>query len=490
MSAKAPSLGIVTARGVFWTGGGQIVRQVIQVLTSIALARLLVPDDFGLLGMALVFTGFAQLFLDFGIGMAIIQAREIKPKALSSCFWTNLGITLTTVLVLILASPLIAAFYNRSDLMLVVIALALSLLVSGSGVVSSALLSRNMQFDRVAKAQVIGTVVGATAAVYCAWIGLGVWSLVVQQLAGFSAVTALVMLYARWRPRLEYSWGAISEMISFGARVFGSGVLNFAQRNSDSMLIGKFLGSGPLGYYSLAYQLMLYPLGQVSGVIVRVLFPTLSRLQGDMERFRSAYLKAVSAIALVTFPMMAGLFAVSEDFVHVVFGEKWLPMLPVLRILCWVGMAQSIGTTVGLIYLSLGRVKLLFRMNLLFTPLILVSFVAGLSWGIEGVATAYAGITFSLLYVTLGVAFRLSAISFREFHEVLIRPFGSSIFMLACVSALSYGLIHWSGSPAMLRLALCIVIGVLSYAGATLALNTQQCLELLRLAREAISRRG
>jgi PST family polysaccharide transporter len=486
MSAKAPSLGIVTARGVFWTGGGQIVRQMIQVLTSIALARLLVPDDFGLLGMALVFTGFAQLFLDFGIGMAIIQARELKPKALSSCFWTNLAITSTTVLVLILASPLIAAFYNRPDLMHVVTALALSLLVSGSGVVSSALLSRNMQFDKLAKAQVIGTVVGATAAVYCAWIGLGVWSLVVQQLAGFSAVTALVMLYARWLPRLEYSWCAIRKMVSFGARVFGSGVLNFAQRNSDSMLIGKFLGSGPLGYYSLAYQLMLYPLGQVSSVIVRVLFPTLSRLQGDMERFRSAYLKAVSAIALVTFPMMAGLFAVSDDFVLVVFGEKWMPMLPVLKILCWLGMVQSIATTVGIIYLSLGRVQLLLRVSLIITPIFIAAFVAGLSWGIEGVATAYSLTSIGFTYISLGIGFRLAGIRFSEFHSAMRGPMIAALVMLGLVMTLSHLLV---AMPPIGRLVLCVLVGALVYLGASIVVNRTQLKELLALTRASVSSR-
>jgi len=472
---------------VFWTGGGQVVRQGIQVGTSVALARLLVPDDFGLLGMALVFTGFAQLFLDFGIGMAIIQARELPPKALSSCFWINFGITLTTVAVLILTSPLIAEFYSRPDLTVVIIVLALSLMISGSGVVSSAILSRGMQFDKVAKAQVLGTVAGSGVAVLCAWQGFGVWSLVAQQMAGFSAVTYLLMRYARWYPQLEFSWGSIRGMIAFGAGVFGTSLLNFANRNADTMLIGRVLGSGALGYYSLAYQLMLYPLGQVSGVIVRVLFPTLTRLQGDMDRFRSAYLKAVAAIALITFPMMAGLYAVSSDFVLVVFGEKWLPMLPVLQILCWVGMMQSIGTTVGLIYLSLGQVKTLLRINLIFTPLIVASFVVGLTWGIEGVATAYALVSFSLFYVSLGIAFRLSDIAFREFHDVIGRPLFSASAMMLSVVLLQHSL--FLNLSTIVRLVSCIAAGVAVYAAVSLAVNRAQLRELVTLAHAAVASR-
>ena len=176
-------LGVSAARGVLWTGLGQVLRQVIQVIGSVALARLLVPDDFGVLGMAMFFVGIGQLFADFGIGSAIIQARSDDRVVLSSCFWLNLAVAATLALLVLVAAPWIADFYQRSDLAPMVAVLSLNLLLAGLQVVPQALLYRDMRFADLAKAQVLGSLAGALVAIMMAWYGAGVWSLVAQPLA-------------------------------------------------------------------------------------------------------------------------------------------------------------------------------------------------------------------------------------------------------------------------------------------------------------------
>jgi len=295
----------------------------------------------------------------------------------------------------------------------------------------------------------------------------------------------LMVTYSRWWPALTFSWQSIRDLIHFSANVLGSDLLTYATRNADSFLIGRYVGPVGLGYYSLAYQIMLYPLSQVSSVIVRVLFPTLSQLRGQEERFRNAYLKSISAIALVTFPIMMGLFAVAQDFVTVVFGEKWLPMLPVLKILCWVGMLQSIGTTVGTIYLATGHMHVAFKFLLVAAPVLVLAFIVGLSWGIVGVATAYAAASFGLFYVSLTIAFRIACIRLRDFHAAIARPLLASVVMLVVVTVSTSILQQWG---IWERLGTEIGIGVLAYAGATLLLNKRQLRELLAITRAALSK--
>lgn len=481
--AAPKGLGAVAAKGVFWTGGGQILRQLVQLATSVVLARLLVPDDFGMLGMALVVVGIGQIFADFGIGAAIVQSQTSDRRVLSSCFWANLAVGATLALVISLASPWIAAFYRRPDLAPLVVVASLTLVASAAIVVPRSSLYRDMRFAELAKAQFFGSVAGALLAIGLAWAGFGVWALVLQPLAGTSVTLALSWFYARLLPRWEFSWDGIRGLVRFSAGVLGTDLLNFANRNTDSLLIGRALGAQPLGYYSMSYQIMLYPLQQVSSAIVKVLFPTLSQMQNDLQRLRAAYLKSISFIAIVTFPMMSGLFVVAEDLIRVAMGEKWLPILPVLQILVWVGMAQSIGTTVGTIYLSTANVRRMFQLTLLGTAMLVSGVAIGLNWGIEGVAAGYAIGSLSFMCVSLSVALRIIGLRMRHLLISIIRPFAAAISMLVILMGTTAAM---GEVRADLRLLLTIASGITLYVGLSLIINRSQVRDLARLMRAAM----
>ncbi len=480
------SLAQEAVKGVFWVGGERVIRQVIGFIASLALARLLAPEDFGLLGMAIVFQGIAQLIADFGIGAAIVQEKKVTQTTLSSAFWVNLVVSISIAAILVVAAPWIAGFYENDLVAPIVMLMALNVVFGGLGTIPNTLLYKAMGFSVLAKIGALSSLTGAIVAVTMAWNGFGVWSLVAQPLTGSCVRVILLWMATRWFPDMVFSWISVRRLIHFSAGVMGSNLLNHANRNADDMLIGKFLGSGMLGYYSLAYQIMLYPLSQVAAVIVKVLFPTLSKIQDDPARMRRGYLKAVSAIAVVTFPMMLGLLAVSHEFIIVVFGEKWLPMEQVLQIFCILGIFQSIGTTVGTIYLSMGRTKLMFYITLAATPFLIGSFVIGLQWGIEGVAAAYALVSLSIFYISLHLAFRLIKLRMMEFHQSIIRPFAAAVIMYALVAFLSE-LLVFGYNPAV-RLMLLVSIGVLSYGGISLIINRKQLSDIVLLIRNEMQR--
>jgi len=464
-------LGVRAARGVMWTGGGQILRQLMQIGSTLVLVRLLVPDDFGVLGMAMFFVGIGQLLADFGIGSALVQSRSDDRVVLSTCFWLNLAVAAFLALLMLACAPLIGIFYKRPDLVPVVAVLSLNLLLSGLQVVPAALLYRDMRFADLARAQVLGSLVGGTTAVTLAWAGAGVWALVAQPLVG-SSVNLLTCWWAgRWMPRIEFSWQRTAPLARFSAALLATNLVGYGNRNIDGLLIGRVLGAVPLGHYSLAIQLMLYPLQQVSAVVVRVLFPTLVQIRNDLPRLRSAYLKAVGSIALITFPIMGGLFALADDFVFVVFGPAWVEVVPILKVLAWVGMMQSVGTMVGTIYLSTGNPGIALRVTLIGAPVFIVGIAAGLPWGIYGVAVGYAAASGALFYYTSLTAFRVIELRLREFHRVLIRPLVATLMMDAVLMAVMAQLGEMS---PRYRLATGVLCGALAYLAFTLLVNRRQ----------------
>ena len=481
MRGQVPaSLSTSAARGVLWTGAGQVLRQLLQVGTSLVLVRLLVPEDFGLIGMAMFFVGIGQLLADFGMGPAIMHSRTDDRATLSSCFWLNFAVAAGLAAVLLVGAPLIGAFYKRSDLVPIVAALSLNLLLSGLLVVPVALLTRDMRFAVLARSQVLGSLIGAAAAIAMAWRGFGAWALVAQPLCGAAATLSACTLAARWYPRFEFSWPRVEPLARFSAALLGTNLVGYMNRNADSLLVGRVLGAGPLGHYSMAIQLMLYPLQQVSSVFVRVLIPTLMHLRDALPRLRTAYLKAVGCIALVTFPVMGGLFAVADDFVQVAFGPTWSEMTPLLKILAWVGMFQSIGTTVGTLYLATGNPKIAFRVTMIGAPVLIGGMAGGLPWGTVGVATGYAIANFVFAYYSFATAFRLVGLRVADAWHEVAPSLGCTLAMIAVVMLASRAL---SALDALHRLGLCVLLGVLAYVVATLLFNRARVLEVMTIAR-------
>ena len=260
-------------------------------------------------------------------------------------------------------------------------------------------------------------------------------------------------------------------------------MITYATRNVDQLLIGRFIGQAALGVYSLAYQIMLYPLQHVSSVIVRVLFPTLSQIRGDVDRFSSAYLAAVGVIAFITFPLMAGLFAVADDFVVVVFGDKWVGMVLVLKVFAWLGMMQSIATTVGTIYLATGETKLMLKVSTYSAPVLIGGMVAGLYWGIEGVAVGYTLASFGIFYFSVRVALGVANIPQSRFYASLARPLCGSIVMVLVVMLIVHLM---SDYQEIVRLVVAISSGVVSYVLLSFIINKKQTNFIINVLRNAI----
>lgn len=387
-----------TLTGIAWTSVARAIGQVASFIVGLLLARLLGPSEFGLIGMALVLSGFLSLMGELGLGAALVQRADLDERHRSSAFWLSVATGIFFALLLCASAPAIAAFYREPRLVPVIRVLSIDFVIAPLRSVQSALLSRSMAFKALAAVEITGVVTSSTVAVVLAFKGYGVWALVARTLTSSSLQTLVLWSVSRWRPSFRADRQAIADLWKFSSHLLGFGIVNYWARKADDLLIGRFLGSAPLGLYSRAYGTMMMPLTEITGVFGKVMFPMLSRIQDDKARSKAIYLRAISAISMVTFPIMLVLLVASEPIVLALYGEKWRGMLTTLQIYCVVGAFQSIGTTVGWIYQSQGRTDLMLRWGLVASTLIVGAIGVGVYFGsIEAVAIAYATINLVVL---------------------------------------------------------------------------------------------
>jgi O-antigen/teichoic acid export membrane protein len=370
-----------TISGLWWSLSSQVLRQASQFLIVVFLARLLAPQEFGLVAMVVVFSGFAALFSDLGFGPALVQRQEIEERHLCSVFWVNVFFGVALAGLLAAASPLIARFYHEPRLMPITISVGLCFPIASLGIIQKVILTRHMDFRALGLIDFGTVIISGMAAIVLAWRGFGVWSLVCQMLCLALVEVAGLWWLSNWRPRALFDRSAIRDLLGFSSNLTGFTAINYWYRNGDNLLVGKFFGGAALGIYSRAYNLMLMPLTQITYVVSKVMFPTLARLQQDKEQVKDVYLRAIAMIALVTFPLMLGLLVVADHFILAIYGTAWAGVIPILRVFCILGMVQSVYSTIGWIYQSQGRTDWMFRWGLFSAVLSIAGMVLGICLG-------------------------------------------------------------------------------------------------------------
>jgi O-antigen/teichoic acid export membrane protein len=480
------SLTARTVTGVSWMAGARLVQLVLQFGLSVVLMRLLGPEAFGLVAMVLVFSAFLSVFTDMGFSSALVQRLELTEEHRSTVFWMAIGLGGLLCLSLVLASPFVAAFYHEPLLGPLTAWIALGFVLDTPGMVPRALLQRSMQFDRIAKIEVLSLVISGIVGAGSAWRGAGVWSLVAQSLTYSLVASALMLWQVDWRPRPIFSLRAVRDLAAYGAGLSGFSVVNYWARSADNLLIGRFIGTAALGFYSRAYFLMLMPLKSITGVLGPVMFPALASIQHDRERVRGAYLRAMRLMTFWAFPLMMGMATVAEPFVLGLFGPEWREVIPLIQILAFVGMIQTLCNPVGWIYTSQGRTDLMFWWGVggggTLIAFIAVGIVLG---GVETVAWAYLAGNILITIPCLAIPGRLIGMRVRDVFRVSAGNFASALGMAAFVWAVKQFLPP--NLPALLSLALLVSAGVVCYIGIAQAARQSALSDSYGLLRQAVA---
>ncbi len=446
---------------------------------TIVLARLLEPEDFGVFGVGLLFVGLATRFGNIGFSTALIQREEIEDAHVSSLFVINFCLFSTTAVLLMLASPSVGRYFDSPLSGEVLFVLSGVFFLNPFSSVARALLVRGMQFKAMTLAQTLQGFVGVLSSIGFAWSGFGVWSLVYSEYIRVSLSLMVVMFYAQWRPCFSYHHSAMKDLLGFGIGMFFKRLLTYSTEKADFFIIGKQLGVAPLGFYDKAHGLMNMTIKELGNRMEPVLFRAFSIIQNDQGRILAAYNKVSLTFSLLSYPIFFGLASVAPPLVYLLFGEKWMPSVIPLQILCFSGPFRLQLKVVTIVMNAMGKVKVEIWLRAFALILLIIGCVVGSEWGIIGVATAIT-IVIAMLSVAVTIYFsQLTQLSFFVLMGSQGAPFVASTFMYAMVLLVQSWFLG-EGVFSLLNLILSVTIGVFAYAAAIIILRPPAVLGLIK----------
>jgi O-antigen/teichoic acid export membrane protein len=467
-------------KSVIWTAIESWGRQAVSLVVFFILARLLNPETFGLIALAYIFIEFVQIFVDQGFSVAIIQRQDIDTEHLDTAFWTNLGISILLTLLSLAGAGLASDFFKQPQLIPIIQWLSISFTFSGLSSVQQAVLERRFAFKSLAIRSLLAVIIGGIVGIVMAFLRFGVWSLVGQQLS--SSLVQLLVLWriSDWRPGFKFSFIHAKELFEFGINICAFNIINFINRRSDDLLIGYFLGLTALGYYSVAYKLLLVMMQVLISTTAKVALPIFSRLQGEPERLLSAFYSATQFTGLIVFPIFLCVPVLATEFIKVFFGEQWVQSIPVLQVLSLIGPVHLIVFYNNSVILALGKPSWRLWIQLVNTVTNVVGFALVVKMGIVAVASAYVVRGYLILPLSLFVINKLIKINIINYLRLYIVPLLASGVMIGTILLTKYFL--GSSIKASILLAIALLLGTSTYILTLSVISPKLFRQLLDLA--------
>ena len=466
-----------------WITIATVVSTVLQFAQIAVLTRLLTPAAFGLVSVSSLIITFFQLFTNLGFSNSIIYKQESDRTVLSTLYFLNLLVGLFIFAAVQISTPAIAAFYNQPKLDRVLHLSSIYFLIVYFGQIYLFLMEKELQFRSIASIEIIGAVVGTVTTVALAYSGYHELSLIIGQLVMQLVKTTLLIMLGRglFKPLLRFSLAEAKDHLRFGLYNLGDGLLGFVQSNSDNILIGKMLGVEMLGYYTIAYQLAIFPITKLNPIILQVAYPILARMQGNNAELKRAYLKILDILSYCNMPLLAGLFVTAESVVPLVYGPGWEKTIELIHIFVFVGLFMCLSHPLFTLAFTKGKPNLLFYLNLVTLVVkIPLVYVLGQHYGVIGIATAFLLATLFNLLANFAIVHYLIGDFMGTFLKNVVQPTLFCLLMVGAVTAYKAVIGHEGPINTIAEIAL----GGTIYAGLTLAFKLS--IQELKTYREAL----
>ncbi|MGX5851107.1 lipopolysaccharide biosynthesis protein [Mesorhizobium sp. PL10] len=402
------------------------------------LARLLSPNDFGLVAMVVALTGIFDAFTTAGLSSATIQKHEISYEQVSALFWVNMVVGILLTLLCAASAYPISAFYNEPRLFWIAIVIAPGFLLNASGVQHAALLERNLRYVTLSAIDTSALCLGVVAGVLLALRGYGYWALVAPTLISPAINSLGFWIATGWVPGPPRYGANIRSLLHFGGIVTLNNLVVYVGYNAEKVLLGRFWGAGPLGLYTRAFQLIGIPTATINSAVGAVLFSALSRVQHDSARLRNFYLKGYSIVIAVTVPITMFSFVFAHEIITVVLGSQWTEAATIFRLLTPTILVLGIINPTYWLLISTGKQKRSLYMAFAIAPLVIVSYCFGIPFGPEGVALSYSTVLVLWLYPHLAWSLRGTPVSVRDLLGVIVRPWMSGMVASAGAMAVQH----------------------------------------------------
>lgn len=442
--------------------------QGVSLLVSIILARLLSPSDYGILPLVTVFTAILQVFVDSGFANALIQKKDADDIDFSTVFYFNTVMCLVLYLVLFLAAPLIAKFYNMPQLTAIVRVLSLTLVISGLKNIQQAYVSRKMIFKKFFFATLGGTIGAGVVGIVMAYIGFGVWALVAQQLFNMAVNTLVLWLTVKWRPKLVFSFKRLKSLFSFGWKLLASNIINTIYTRIRSLIIGKMYTTADLAYYSKGEHFPSFINSNINSSIQSVLFPAMANAQDEKERVRAMTRRSIKTTTYILLPLMIGLAVVAEPFVRLVLTDKWLPAVPYLQLGCVIYAFTPIHTANLQAIKAIGRSDVFLKLEIIKKIFSTVIIIISAPFGVF--ALAFSGLINTFVSSIVNTFPNKKLLNYRYFDQ--LRDIFPALFC-----ALAMGVVVWFVGLIKMNMILSLIVQVLTGAVVYLLLSVMFKLE-------------
>ncbi|MFJ7735128.1 lipopolysaccharide biosynthesis protein [Lysinibacillus sp. NPDC097287] len=458
--------------------------QSIQFIVMIILARILLPEEFGLIVLVTIFITIAGVIAQNGFNTALIQKKKVDEVDFSSVFYLNLFVTTILYVILFIAAPYIASFFEQPQLTLVLRILSLTLFLNSFSSIQNAIIARNMQFKKLFISSFGGVVISGIVGITMAYANFGIWSLVVQQLTNQIIITATLWYTVKWKPQLFFSIERLVSLFSFGWKILASALLDSVYSNMKSLIIGKMFSPAILGFYNRGEQFPSVIIGNINGSIQSVIFPALSSQQDNTQRIKEMVRRSIVTSSFIIFPMMIGLAVIAEPLVKILLTEKWLPAVPFLQIFCAVYALFPIHTANLQAINALGRSDIFLKLEIIKKIIGITILIISIPFGVHAIAIgSFVG---GVLAGFINAYPNLTLLNYsvkEQWNDIL-----PSLLIASIMGAIVFS-IQWLGLSDGVTICIQILTGIAIYIGLAKVFRLECFIYLVMTIKEIFNRK-
>jgi O-antigen/teichoic acid export membrane protein len=454
-----------------------LVTTIAQMTQIIVLGRILSPEAFGTVALLMIIIGFSEFFSQMGLSEAVIQEANPTRTELSTLYCINIMLGIGVFLTLVGFNTIATELNLFSNITPYLPYIAVTFFILPLGQLHKALLQKHLIFKPMAIGESIAAIIGAAVAIICAYNGFEIWSLIIGYLVK-CIITTLIVIFSGWKLMqftLHIKFSSIKRYLNFGLNLMAGNIFNFINSRIDQILVGSLLGTQALGYYSMAFNLVLQPISKINPILTRVAFPVLTRFKDEPERLKSGYLNMLNMVATINAPLLFGVSAVAPVLIPLLIGEQWIPAVPIIQILAIYAFIRSLGNAGGSLVLACGRADLSLRWNMLLTAFIPITiYISALYFGLKGVAVG-------LVLLQIGLFFLWYLLIVRTLIGKSFFAYVNSILIATLTAVLMYLILSWLPITALdtqASLTLLVILGAAIYLLSNLAIRYKQITQI------------
>ena len=414
---------------VFWGFAERICAQLVSFIVSIIIARILEPEAYGTIALVIIFLDILQIFVDSGLGNALIQKKDADSLDFSTVFFTNVVICVILYIIMFFCAPLISKFYGNLQLIKIIRVISVSLIISGVKNVQFSYVSKNLIFKKFFFATIIGTICAAFVGILMAYKGFGVWALVAQSLTNTTIDTIILWLTVRWRPKFKFSVKRLRALYSYGWKILVTATINSFYNKIRELLIGKLYSPAELAYYNRGYSLSYLIVGNIDGAISNVILPSMANEQDDINKIKNLMIKMMTLTSFILLPCLLGVVAVADNLIEVLLTKKWMFTVPYLRIFCVTFIFYPIFTGNLTVYKAIGRSDLYLKIEIVKKSIGFILLCSSVKFGAMAIAYSFLVTAVIEIFIDTFPNYKILGLNVFSQFSYLLKTYLSGVLM-------------------------------------------------------------